>query len=592
MRPTIPSFTIDHGADHPGVLGPLPIVIGSTGHRDLRPDDIPILEERVRSILVELRERLPHTPIHIISPLAEGADRLVARVALAAGCRVIVPLPMPRAIYITDFESEESRAEFEELERQAHEVFELPIEMGTTAAEISEHCPKRDHQYGLLGAYIVRNSHALIALWDGLLPERSNGTADVVGFNLTGVPERFTPSRSLLEPNESDPVWHILTPRLSNPSVDGEPLSLRTLYPSRTASEKEGEERFAKVLQGTERFNHDALRYEKELEKENGASLAELFNVAEGKDLVDRDEDLSATRRLFAVADSLASRFSRHTHRTLTLLFAIVTGAVIVFDLYTHIYITLWPLLLTYLLLLVATYALVVRSRKQIYQSRYLDYRALAEGLRVRFFWHLAGIDDEIADHYLHKQRSELDWIRYGLRVWSPTRGMDHSGIDEAEEMRRLTLVQQAWVEDQFGYYAKAAKREEKRMHTAEKRAAIMVVIGIVLALFQVIQQGFIDPAPEKQPIHWLLVIVSLAPILAGLLLGYVEKRAHGDHARQYERMSILFANARQHLERLIAEHDLTRARRLIEELGREALAENGDWVLIHRDRPIEVPKA
>ena len=30
----------------------------------------------------------------------------------------------------------------------------------------------------------------------------------------------------------------------------------------------------------------------------------------------------------------------------------------------------------------------------------------------------------------------------------------------------------------------------------------------------------------------------------------------------------------------------------LIEELGKEALVENGDWVLLHRERPLQVPKA
>jgi hypothetical protein len=28
----------------------------------------------------------------------------------------------------------------------------------------------------------------------------------------------------------------------------------------------------------------------------------------------------------------------------------------------------------------------------------------------------------------------------------------------------------------------------------------------------------------------------------------------------------------------------------LIEELGKEALSENGDWILLHRDRPLDVP--
>jgi hypothetical protein len=33
-------------------------------------------------------------------------------------------------------------------------------------------------------------------------------------------------------------------------------------------------------------------------------------------------------------------------------------------------------------------------------------------------------------------------------------------------------------------------------------------------------------------------------------------------------------------------------AQHLIEELGKEALEENGDWVLLHRERPLEVPHA
>ena len=84
---------------------------------------------------------------------------------------------------------------------------------------------------------------------------------------------------------------------------------------------------------------------------------------------------------------------------------------------------------------------------------------------------------------------------------------------------------------------------------------------------------------------------IALAPILAGLMIGYAEKRAFGDHAKQYERMSILFSNARGHLKKLLDEGDYLRACQLITELGKEALMENGDWVLIHRDRPIEVPK-
>src|SRR5262249_58414221 len=86
----------------------LPLVVGVTGHRDLRDEDVPRLEQEVTAIIAGLRrdylEGDHDTPIIVLSALAEGADRLVARVALKAGARLIAPLPMPLDEYRRDFE--------------------------------------------------------------------------------------------------------------------------------------------------------------------------------------------------------------------------------------------------------------------------------------------------------------------------------------------------------------------------------------------------------------------------------------------------------------------------------------------------------
>jgi hypothetical protein len=37
--------------------------------------------------------------------------------------------------------------------------------------------------------------------------------------------------------------------------------------------------------------------------------------------------------------------------------------------------------------------------------------------------------------------------------------------------------------------------------------------------------------------------------------------------------------------------NDWAAAQRVLAELGREALAEHGDWLLLHRERPMEMPK-
>jgi hypothetical protein len=59
-------------------------------------------------------------------------------------------------------------------------------------------------------------------------------------------------------------------------------------------------------------------------------------------------------------------------------------------------------------------YLLVVRGRQ--WQGRYQDYRALAEGLRVQFFWAASGLPFAVSDNYLPHQTGTLGWIRLALR--------------------------------------------------------------------------------------------------------------------------------------------------------------------------------
>jgi hypothetical protein len=77
----------------------IPIVVGVTGHRDLRPEDRPGLEEAVRSVFTILEREYPSSPLLLLSALAEGADRLAARVALDRGIPLFVPLPFDRSQY-------------------------------------------------------------------------------------------------------------------------------------------------------------------------------------------------------------------------------------------------------------------------------------------------------------------------------------------------------------------------------------------------------------------------------------------------------------------------------------------------------------
>ena len=217
----------------PGTPRPLPLVVGITGHRDLREEDHEPLKQQIRKIFAELRQRYPATPLVLFSPLAEGADRLAAQVALEPdlGIRLVVPLPMPKDEYEKDFATPQSKAEFNDLLRKAERFFPLSGAEGSPEVNDLEKEKGRAGFYALVGAYIARHSQILIALWDGAESTKTGGTAEVVRFKLAGVPPPYAPPRSPLDPVESGPVYHILTPRIKNPAPAGQPFGLDKHFP-------------------------------------------------------------------------------------------------------------------------------------------------------------------------------------------------------------------------------------------------------------------------------------------------------------------------------------------------------------------------
>ena len=71
------------------------LVIGVTGHRLHKLDlDSPHLMSSIRNALREIDNAYPEHKLIIMSPLAEGADRLVARIAMEEfGMALHVPSP-------------------------------------------------------------------------------------------------------------------------------------------------------------------------------------------------------------------------------------------------------------------------------------------------------------------------------------------------------------------------------------------------------------------------------------------------------------------------------------------------------------------
>lgn len=557
-----------------------PLVIGVTGHRDLRPEDIEQLERKVKHIFRRLREQYPFTPFLVLSPLAEGADRLVARVALSSdvGARLVAPLPMPAAQYEEDFQEPGSLDEFRDLLSKADDWFELSRGDGN-----------RDKCYEAVGVFVARHSQLLIALWDGVDTGKRGGTWEVIQLQTQGPPKRGCD----LQPPELFPVYHLVTPRRSNPTPAGEPFHLREIHPPVFHRSERAEAYYAKLFHNLDRFNRWIAESGEKFGAESERSKRSVLGTFQEADFSE-SERLALDR--YAVANALAIRFRRLTFRAHLSLHAWVLASFFCFVLFAHLGHFHPGWLILALVFLSVGYWHHRRARSIALDDQSQDYRAVAEGARVRFFWTVAGIDESVQDNYLNTQRTELDWIRNGLRGWafaSPAR----ASAPQPQAREPLEFAFQRWVENQSKYFKEAAEHNVERSERAELFTKICVVltlvtagaVGILAIVNRWFEFGWWEPE-TREWLAWPVTAIELFLALAALAHHFSDRMAYREHAKQYSRMNGVFRNAVGMIREKLAREDYSGARDCLTALGKEALAENGEWVLVHRERPLELP--
>lgn len=132
------------------------------------------LRESVRQVLRQIQEIAQRLGLLVVSPLAEGADRIVAEEALKLGYELESPLPFVREEYEKDFRLPESRAAFRHLLGRARTVYELN---GSR-----EHA---NQAYEAVGRWVLLHSNILIAIWNGKPAAGQGGTGQMVKESLS-----------------------------------------------------------------------------------------------------------------------------------------------------------------------------------------------------------------------------------------------------------------------------------------------------------------------------------------------------------------------------------------------------------------------
>jgi len=609
----------------------VPVVLGVTGHRDLREADKPRLWQAVAAILEAFSRRYRHTPLILLSSLAQGADQLCASVALTQGLQVIAPLPFPAAVYrqSSSFDNDTARYQLDELlghPRVTSFVAPLPEahmpadEAGWTG--LMEAPDTRQCCYANAGGYVVLHCHALIALWDGEESDAVAGTAQMVQFKRTGrPPEAYPWPQPLLHWADSGPVYVVHTPRASTQATPGTAAGHRViLYPFRPYAEGADTARSRRAAAWQRRAQRQFEAMCRSLNRLNRRLRASPLLPAQdviigllGEDTPPGHVDLSRLALLRDAVSALARRLSARVGRLTVTVFGLIFLAAVCFHLYAHHFqVTAQPprhtppYLWAFLVLLLGAYGIVRFVRFRHLEAQALDYRVLAEALRVQIYWMAAGIDASVAASYPPQAHSEISWIQQAVRACSL--GVCEcrrafAALSPSTQMAWLSRVGQYWLAGQEDYYHRRHIAHHRAYRKHHSRGLLLAVLGWLLALAlaasDFISVRVADYVPDvawyqdwsaHHPQPWLLVLSGTLVVAGGLSIAYSERRAYEDLARQYNHMGVLFAHSVDALQSFVARGDVASAQGVLLEMGREALTENASWLVLRRARRFELP--
>jgi len=557
----------------------VPLIVGVTGHRDLVADELGEIEVQVRAFFSDLQRRYPDLPVLLLTSLASGADTLVAEIAIDMGCDVTNVLPMPRQMYEQDFEGEQLER-FESL-CAANRTLELPLLDSETTDVVAAQGASRNLQYERLGAFLAAHSHILLALWDGKFNQAIGGTGHVIDFHRRDVTALAEDGqvRSQLDvaDDESDLIYHVVCSRVSA-GAPAEGLAAGTAcWLTRDDVEPRNAalpQRYGQVFEHMSQFNRDLDLI--------GDSAA-LYTLEPVQTTSAAEQATSAIQWLYGRGDALASLYQKRMLWALRATLGAALLAGMSFIMYAD-FADQPGMIWGYLVFVGVAIASYLLAQRFDWQRRHLDYRVLAEGLRVQYYWTLAGVEMSNPSRYSHDsffqgRDLQLGWIRNVMRFT----GIQADSVFMPGELE-LTAAIEGWVGDevsgQLGYYQVKADEKVMHHHATQRITSACLMLGVAAAATLAVGGPVLDSLLS----NWLVALMGLLPVVAAVRQNYAHRLAERELVAQYAHMREVFRSAHRLLQ---GTREPAAQQVILRDLGEAALNENAQWILRQRERPL-----
>lgn len=541
-----------------------------------------------------------------ISSLAEGADRLFAAEALAAGWEFDAVLPFAACEYQRDFETDERKVEFESLLARAGTVF-----------EIGDPRPDNDSSeaYETAGLVLLDHIDLLVAIWDGGESRGRGGTREVVDEAARrGIPVVW------IHASDARPaaLWDgyvavpLPGPDVETPGAAPQLAAVLTQLLAPPAAEGAVGERLQAFLDEPEiaapwwTRGYDIMLWltvgrplrlfakPASLASRAGEWDAFLKALPASGSLSERLQSVLLARFLWA--DHLATQYGRAYRGAYVLSFTLAAAAVGVGLLALFFWDAIWAktLFVSLEFLLIALIIIITQAGSRgRWHQRFLDARRLAEMLRHARMLAPLGRSGGVGD--MPGVDPGEQWTSWYARATRREIGLPQARADAAylQAVVQATLVHE--VAPQIAYHRNNARVLSKLHHVLDHigvrlfylTGGICIVWITIAALYET---GLLGTSWIKSTIKPLLtflaaVLPALGAALAGIRAqGDFETSAERSHATERE-LTQLSTRAEQ-----APPADYRQACLLQLAIADAMASELGSWRSLYANRPLTIP--
>jgi hypothetical protein len=530
----------------------LPYIIGVVGHRNIVEESKEDASNHFEKILKRYIAKYPNTPILVVTSLAEGADQLIAEVAIKVeGVFLGVLIPMSIEKYLETFSSDSAREEFNKFCAKAIFVRDTSIDMVYEDNSDAFRSNTRE---------LSNNADLLIALWDGIASNQVGGTSDTLYYKLKKIHRPKNLTDVALNQKEFGSAIVIPVSRTGDQTklVTKVPYSLKPVSLEETSIDE------ASDLLAVSKHNWNKLKFEpqspsmtySEILTKNALSIAEKMR----KKFIIALLIILSSSFLTIVAIEIQSRSTSKIISVATILVAL--SAFVIYQIVTKLEI----------------------------KDRYHQFQAVAEAGEIQQLWSKVGIPEDVSDYFLTGINSSFDWMRSLVRTIS---FLDKSQTINNMEAETKEFMK-SWISKQI-LLRKGDSKVVGRITKNNRLASFIRIITIISIIFSLFIWGYfsislilgIDSTISTRGLLQSLFVLALAA--AATFSSYSYLLALREMVMREEKALYALDNALESLSMdLIELPPLIHGREVAKSLGIFFLNETSEWYVRNYDRKVK----